>query len=82
MRYSKIEGNINLIKDQLTGAVLNTNNSEYRNYLALKNQKEKNNLKLNDLEKDLNSLKNDIFEIKDLLRRILNESRWYFFKWY
>lgn len=75
MRYSKIEGNINLIKDQLTGAVLNTNNSEYRNYLALKNQKEKNNLKLNDLEKDLNSLKNDIFEIKDLLRRILNESR-------
>lgn len=75
MRYSKIEGNINLLKDELSGAVLNTNKSEYENYVSLKKQKEKENIKITQIESEVMEIKNDLTEIKNLLRSLFNESK-------
>ena len=36
MNYSKVEGHSNLLRDESTKAVINTNLSEYQNYINLK----------------------------------------------
>lgn len=74
MRYLKIEENTNLLKDESSGAVLNTNKTEYENYLLLKNQKERDNIKINQIESEVMEIKNDLNEIKNLLRSIFDES--------
>lgn len=75
MRYSKVEGNSSLLKDELSGAVLNTNKTEYENYVFLRKQKEKDASKINQLESEVNEIKNTLNEITNLLRSILNESK-------
>jgi hypothetical protein len=75
MTYSKVEGHSNLIRDEKTNAILNTNMSDYNNYMRLKKIKENSNKRVEDLECDMNNIKNDLDEIKTLLRNLLNGSR-------
>jgi hypothetical protein len=74
MDYSKVDGHSNLIRDESTKAIINTNLSEYQNYINLKKSKEKDILKIKNLESDVESMKNDLNEIKDLLRSLINGS--------
>ena len=74
MEYSKVDGHSNLIRDESTKAIINTNLSEYQNYINLKKSKEKDILKIKNLESDVESMKNDLNEIKDLLRSLINGS--------
>lgn len=75
MRYHKIEGNNNLIKDCNTGAVINTNMEQYKNYLSQKKIKEEEKEKIQNLQIDISNIKNDLNEIKNLLRSIANGSQ-------
>lgn len=75
MEHSKIEGHSNLIRDEETKAIINTSMSEYNSYLMQKRLKEKENQKLQNLEEDFVNMKNDLDEIKTLLRSLINESR-------
>jgi hypothetical protein len=75
MEHSKIEGHANLIRDEETKAIINTSMSEYNSYLMQKRLKEKENQKLQNLEEDFVNMKNDLDEIKTLLRSLINESR-------
>ena len=75
MEHSKIEGHSNLVRDEETKAIINTSMSEYNSYLMQKRLKEKENQKLQNLEEDFVSMKNDLDEIKTLLRSLINESR-------
>lgn len=75
MTYSKVEGHCNLVRDEKTNAILNTNMNDYNNYMRLKKIKENNNKKVEDLELDMNNIKNDLNEIKTLLRDLLNGPR-------
>lgn len=75
MKYSKVEGHSNLIRDEETKAILNTNMSDYNAYIAQKRIKEKENQKLQDLEKDFVNMKEDLNEIKSLLRSLIDGSR-------
>lgn len=75
MEHSKIDGHSNLIRDESTKAVINTSMSEYNSYISQKKLKEKENQKIQNLEKDFVSMKSDLDEIKVLLRSLLNESR-------
>lgn len=74
MVYSKVEGHSNLVRDEKTNAILNTNMSDYNNYMRLKKIKENNNKRVEDLENDMNNIKNDLNEIKNLLRNLANGS--------
>ena len=76
-KFSKVEGYNNLIRDNSTNAILNTNMSDYQNYKNLKLAKESEGQKLQKLEDDMCRMKNDLDEIKNLLRVLTYESKYY-----
>ena len=58
-----VEGNSNLSRDPKTGAIVNTDRSEYEKYVAQREAKE--------LDKErLNKLESEISEIKQLLVKL------------
>lgn len=71
--YSKIVNNNNLVRDESTKAILNTNLTDYNNYLKLKKSKEIEAKRMQKLESDVSNLKTDLDEIKDLLRSLANK---------
>ena len=71
--YSKIVDNNNLVRDESTKAILNTNLTDYNNYLKLKKSKETEAKRMQKLESDVSNLKTDLDEIKDLLRSLANK---------
>ena len=75
MMFSKVDGHDNLVRDEQTQAILNVNMIEYKNYLEQKRIKEIEFEKIQSLENDVNSMKNDLSEIKSLLRSMINESK-------
>ena len=75
MNYIKVEGHSNLVRDPNTNSIINTNMNEYEEYMRRKNSKNEENQKIQNIEEDLTNIKNDIDEIKSLLRSIANGSR-------
>lgn len=75
MNYLKVSGSNNLYRDVRTNCIINKNKTEYQEYLFKKNAKNEENQKIQTIESDVASIKNDIDEIKNLLRYFLNESR-------
>jgi hypothetical protein len=72
MKFSKVEGHTNLVRDQTTNAIINTDMNEYRNYKSLQQIKEDEKQKIESLENDINIMKDDLSEIKNLLRSLAN----------
>lgn len=70
MNYYKVNGHPNLIRDTSTKAILNTNSTEYQNYVSLKKSKEIESKRIEDIELNMNILKNDIDEIKQLVLKL------------
>jgi prophage DNA circulation protein len=75
MEHLKVEGHVNLIRDQKTKAILNTDINEYNNYIALRDFKKSENEKIKSIENDVAGIKNDLNDIKNLLRGLINGSR-------
>lgn len=75
MMFSKVDGHDNLVRDEQTQAILNVNMVEYKNYLEQKRVKEIEFQKIQSLENDVNSMKNDLSEIKSLLRSMIDGSK-------
>jgi len=76
MKYAKVEGHSHLLRDSKTNSIINTNMVEYQEYLNIRNVKVDENQKIQHLESDVANIKNDLSEIKSLLRSLVNESRW------
>ena len=74
MKYSKVEGHANLIRDEKTKAILNTNLSDYENYMKTRQIKKNEIDRIQNLEDNVNEIKNDLNEIKNLLRNLANGS--------
>jgi len=74
MDYHKVEGHSKLVRDTQTNAVLNTNMSEYNNYMKMKAVRESEKKKIDFIENDVQSIKKDLDEIKNLLRNLANGS--------
>jgi hypothetical protein len=74
MEEVKVKGYSNLVRDPLTNAIINTNTTAYEEYIARRQSKEKENQKVESLESELAMMKEDLNEIKSLLRRLANES--------
>jgi len=68
----KVEGHESLIRDENSNAILNTNLSEYDQYLSIRSKRKKGTNRIDNMENDLKSLKDDINEIKTLLRALSN----------
>jgi hypothetical protein len=74
MEYAKVEGHSHLLRDSKTNSIINTNMIEYQEYLNRRNVKEDEDQKIQHLESDVADIKNDLSEIKSLLRSLVNES--------
>ena len=68
----KVEGHSNLIRDEHTNAILNNNSSEYNNYISMRAKRKQGSDRIDNMEDDLKSLKDDINEIKTLLKALSN----------
>ena len=62
--YLKVSGNDNLVRDMRTHAIINTNNTEYDNYIkrrekisSQESQMEQHSLEINNIKQDLNDIK-------------------------
>ena len=72
MSYIKVKDNENLVRDSKSNCIINTNKSEYDEYLARRKSKQSEKNKVENLEKDMDTLKNELSEIKSLLKEIIN----------
>lgn len=70
MKYRKIEDHPNLVRDDKTNAIINKDQTAYRNYLHNKELKESQNQKIENIETNLSDLKTELEEIKNLLRNL------------
>ena len=68
----KVEGHSNLVRDEHTNAILNANSSEYDNYIQSRAKRKQGTDRIDNMENDLKSLKDDINEIKTLLKALSN----------
>ena len=75
MNYLKVEGYTHLMRDEKTNSIVNTNMSEYQEYISRRNAKDEENQKVQNIEEELASMKGDIDEIKMLLRSLVNGSK-------
>ena len=74
MDFYELKGNKDLARDPETNAVLNVNGLDYQQYLERRKVKSKKNQKEQNMEQELANMKDDINEIKSLLRELLNGS--------
>jgi hypothetical protein len=74
MEKVQVKGHSNLFRDKSSNAILNTDMNAYQNYKESKRIKEEETKRIANIEDDLNSLKGDIDEIKNLLRSLVNGS--------
>jgi len=68
----KVEGHSNLVRDEQTNAILNNNSSEYDNYIRMRSKRKQGTDRIDNMENDLKNLKDDINEIKTLLKALSN----------
>ncbi len=73
MNYLKVEGHANLYRDPNTNSIINTNMSEYQEYISRKNIKNNEHQKVQTIEEEVYNIKNDISEIKSLLKELLKQ---------
>lgn len=69
MGYVKVKDNANLVRDEYSGAIINTNVSEYKNAKAAVERQQR----VDRLEESVSSMNEDIKLIKDLLLRLEKE---------
>ena len=74
MDYIKVKGYDYFIRDPKTNSIFNINMSEYNEYISKRDSKLKENQKVKNLESDVANMKDDLDEIKFLLKRLINES--------
>lgn len=71
--YVKIENKEGLVRDISSGAVLNTNRTDYENYLTRKKQEKLAKEQTDKQVEEINNLKNEISEIKQMLLVLMNK---------
>lgn len=69
----KVENRVNLYRDSETNAIVNTNMTEYKNYMNSLKYKKRELDKIKQIEDDVQSVKDDLKEIKDLLKCLIKE---------
>ena len=72
-RYVKVESQDSLVRDMSSNAIVNNSKSEYENFLKISEQKYREKKEFEKLKTDVNSMKNDLDEIKSMLKSIVRD---------
>lgn len=65
--YAKVEDYPNLIRDLKTNAIINTDRKSVQTYNKIKQNRDAEKSRIDNLENELNDIKDSILEIKQLL---------------
>ena len=74
MDYIKVKDNEHLVRNSKSNCIVNTNKAEYEEYLARRKLKKGEKNKVDNLEIDISTLRDEITEIKDMLRSLVNDN--------
>jgi len=67
-----VEGHTNLVRDPRTGAIINTNKSEFEKYVEQRRIENERMQKIETTAEELKQVKSEISEIKELLVKLTN----------
>lgn len=70
-----MKGHEGLFRDPNTNSIINKNMAEYQEYVSRKKLKSEEDGRMKNLESEVFEIKNDLDEIKSMLRRFINESK-------
>jgi hypothetical protein len=75
MEFVKIQDSDGLVRDLSSGAVINTNTTDYQNYLARKNSSKDMKQQIKQNADKIKQIESDMSEIKQLLITLINKER-------
>ena len=73
MAKIRVEGHESLIRDTVSNAVINSSTSEYTIYMARHRARNKQSDEFRTACKEINSLKAELREIKDLIKKVIEK---------
>jgi len=73
MTYAKVKGHSNLVRDLKSQAIINTDSDAYARYMARKAKQQKKDDEMRKVVREVNEIKTEMFEIKDLLKKVLDK---------
>ena len=71
MSRLKVEGHTSLVRDTYSNGIVNTNRTEYQVYMNRVKTREEHGDSIRNAVKDINNLKTELREIKNLLKEIV-----------
>ena len=72
-KYLKVKSDVSLVRDTDSNAIVNQNQDEFDKFLKLSQKKYEEKRKFDDMRSDLDALKQDMDEIKTLLKNIMDK---------
>ena len=72
--YAKVTGKENLVRDERNGAILNVDNNALKSYKMARNNRIKQLEKEERMENEIDNIKSDVSEIKDLLKDLIKRT--------
>ena len=69
--FIKVEGHTHLVRDVNSNAIINTNKTDYQLYMQRVKVRERQGDKLRGAVKEINNLKKELREIKELVKKIV-----------
>lgn len=75
MKIVKVEDDLNLVRDVETGAILFNNTTQYHAYIEQRKKLLSRNNQIEQQKEEINSMKNDISEIRGMLTALLNRNQ-------
>ena len=71
MSYIKVEGHSSLVREQVSNGIVNTDKNAYTIYMQRVKEARKSNNDLRYAVREINNLKSELFEIKELLGKLV-----------
>ena len=73
MSTLKVKGHTHLVRDLKSQAIINTDSDAYARYMARKAKQSKKDDEMRKVVREVNEIKSEMFEIKDLLKKVLEK---------
>ena len=74
MSIIKVQGHTHLVRDLKSQAIINTDSDAYARYMVRKAKQSKKDDEMRKVVREVNEIKSEMFEIKDLLKKVLDKN--------
>ena len=73
MAYVKVKGHSNLVRYLKSQAIINTDSDAYARYMTRKAKQQKKDDEMRKVVREVNEIKTEMFEIKNLIKKVLDK---------